>query len=102
MTDSLGCPLLLILMGILCALYIAPSIIILFIRHIPYPTITGSARKNAKKRNRKERTKKRLVGQQKGKLSTPTQAIDARRGKEEQKTEKKRERNRERAPNAGN
>ena len=34
---------------------------ILSIRHIPYPNIPGSARNNAKKGDKKERTKKKRI-----------------------------------------
>ena len=63
-------------------------LIYLFIQHIPYSVTAGSARNNAKKRDKKERRRKNVSGRR-VKPSTPTQAIDARMGGEE-KTENKR------------
>ena len=60
----------------------------LFIRHLPYPVTVGSARNNAKKRDKKERMEKNGSGQ-KAKPSTPTQAIDARMGEEEKNRKQK-------------
>ena len=55
--------------------------IYLFIRHTPNPATAGSARNNAKKRDKKERTKKeknrdKRIGQR-AKPSTQTRAMDA-------------------------
>ena len=63
--------------------------IYLFIRHISYSTIVGSARNTAKKRYMKERTKKGEEGRENGsgqraKTSTPTLVIDALIEEEEQ------------------
>ena len=62
--------------------------------YIPHPTPAGSARNTAKKRDEKERTKKKRIGEE-GEIIHPTQAIDAlmgeegksRKPKEEQKEE---------------
>ena len=72
----------------------------LFIRHIPYPTTAGSARNNAKKRDKRERTKKKWIGAQGKTIYPPTQTIDALMGEEEKR--RKNKRNRERAPNPSN
>ena len=68
--------------------------IYLFIRHIPYPATAGSARNNAKKRDKKERTKKNGSGQ-KAKPSTSTQAIDAHMGEEEKNIKQKKKQKKE-------
>ena len=61
----------------------------LFIRHISYPTTAGSAHNNAKKRDKKDRTKegekRRKNGSgQRAKPSTLTLPTDALIGEEEQ------------------
>ena len=51
----------------------------LFIIQISHSATAGSVRNNAKKRDKKERTKKKLIGAEVTE-STYTQAIDARMG----------------------
>ena len=45
--------------------------IYLFIRHIPYPTTAGPGRNNAKKRDKKERTKKNRIEAEGETISPP-------------------------------
>ena len=61
---------------------------ILFIRHIPYSATAGSARNNATRRDKKERTKKKWIGA-KDKPSTTTQTNDERMGEEEKNRKQK-------------
>ena len=68
---------------------------------MPKPTTVRSARINAKKRETQERQvkkKKRSKGQR-AKPSTPTQAICALIGEEEQNGNQKKKKNKERGPN---
>ena len=66
---------------------------------MPYLTTAGSARNNAKKRDKERRKKNGSV--QKAKPSTPTQEIDARMGEEEKNRKQKEEQKKktERTPN---
>ena len=83
-------------MNICLDTYAHTIIIYLFIRQTPNPGTAGSARMNAKEREKKERQVRRAKktkgskGQRK-KLPTPTRAIDALIGDEEQNGKQKKE-----------
>ena len=67
----------------------------IFISHIPYLATAGSARNNAKKRDKKEKRKRKNGSGLRAKPSTPTQVIDARMGEEEKSSNQKEEQKKE-------